>query len=161
MRTELLALVLAGLASCKCGTESRDQVSETGVNTGRPTATVVDVPKSVPLAGKEFFRLDPAPQQPACAVGQACEARLILTALGDYHVNDQYPFKLVAEPTPGVKVEGTGTFSPGGKTGTHVLAFRADKPGTAKIAGTFKLSVCNEKNCQIESPKIAFDVSVR
>lgn len=155
MRTELIALALALIPACKCGGEPARETTATTVGGDK------GVPATAPLAAKEFFRLDPAPQQPACAVGQACEAKLILTALGDYHVNDEYPFKLVAEPTPGVKIEGTGTFSPDGKTGTHVLAFRAEKPGTAKIAGTFKLSVCNEKNCQIESPKIAFDVAVR
>jgi hypothetical protein len=84
-----------------------------------------------------------------------------VTALGDYHVNDQYPFKLVAEASSEIKVDGTGSFSPAGKRGTMALPFRTSKPGTAKIAGVFKLSVCNDENCQIEAPKIAFDVPVR
>ncbi|MBA2542606.1 MAG: hypothetical protein H0V17_23385 [Deltaproteobacteria bacterium] len=146
MRTELIALALIA-----CGSSP---------SSAPEPAPVRVADKAAPLASKEFFRVD-VPAQPACTAGTACEARLVVTALGDYHVNDEYPFKLVADATPGVAVDGTGTFTPEGKTGTLAIVFRADKPGNAKIAGTFKLSVCNAQNCQIESPKIAFDVAIR
>ncbi len=157
MRTELLALALATVASCKCGSDSRSTYE---TDTRGPTERADKGAPRVVLAQKEFFRLE-VPTQPACQVDAPCEARLVLTALGDYHVNDNYPFKLVADATPGVKVDGDGTFSPDGKTGTMAIPFRSTKSGTAKIAGTFKLSVCNDLNCQIETPKIAFDVPVR
>lgn len=152
MRTELLlALALMTVASCKCSSEAPHT----------ETVAIKGSPSTPPLAAKEYFRVDAAPEQPPCQVEAPCEARVILTALGDYHVNEKYPTKLVADATPGLKIDGTGSFSPDGKTGTMALPFRASKAGTAKIAGTFKLSVCNEENCQIESPKIAFDVPVR
>lgn len=153
MRTELLALL--AFAGCKCGSEATN-----GIQASSP-AIGERAPKGPPLAGKDYFRVDAAPDQPACQVDAPCEAQLILTALGDYHVNENYPFKLVVEATPNVKVDGTGTFSPKGKQGTMALPFRATAAGTAKIAGTFKLSVCNDENCQIETPKIAFEVPVR
>ncbi len=155
MRTELLALI--AFAGCKCGSESTS-----GIQASSPTIGDKAVaPSGPPLAGKDYFRVDAAPEQPACQVDAPCEAQLILTALGDYHVNEHYPFKLVAEITPNVKVDGTGTFSAKGKVGRLALPFRATSAGTAKIAGTFKLSVCNDENCQIETPKIAFEVPVR
>ncbi len=144
MRTELLALLVIG-----CAKEPPPSAS--------PPPAPVEKPA---LASKDSFRVD-MPTQPTCTAGTACEARLVLTALGDYKINDEYPFKLVADATPGIAVDGTGTFTPAGKTGTMDIVFRADKPGNAKIAGIFKLSVCTEQNCQIESPKIAFDVAIR
>ncbi len=153
MRTELLALI--AFAGCKCGNEApRARVADPAPKVkGAGTA-------QAPLAQKEFFRVDVAANQPACQVEAPCEARLILTALGDYHVNENYPFKLEAT-APDITVDGTGSFEPNGKTGTMALAFRASKPGTAKLAGTFKLSVCNDDNCQIEAAKVAFEVPVR
>mgnify|MGYP003441757996 CR=1 FL=1 len=155
MRTELLALL--AFAGCKCGSESTNGIQASSPATGDKAAA----PSGPPLASKAYFRVDAAPDQPACQVDAPCEAQLILTALGDYHVNNDYPFKLVAEATPNVKVDGTGTFSPKGKQGTMALPFRTSSAGTVKIAGTFKLSVCNDENCQIESPKIAFEIPVR
>src|SRR5688572_29860246 len=63
-----------------------------------------------PLASAAFYRIDAGPRTP-CAAGATCEARLVLTALGDYKVNQDYPFKFVAEPSPALAVEGTGTFA--------------------------------------------------
>src|SRR5262245_45851919 len=101
------------------------------------------VPSSAPLASKAFYRVDAGPQV-ACASGATCEARLVLTALGDYHVNKEYPFKFVAEPPPATAVDGEGAFSlDGAKQGTMTVRFRPTAAGTAKVVGTFKLSVCS------------------
>jgi hypothetical protein len=117
------------------------------------------VPASPPLASAAFYRLDAGPQ-PACTASNACEAHLVLTALGNYHINDRYPFKFEAAAAPGVAVDGTGTFATdSAKQGTLTIRFRADKPGPAQLRGTFKLSVCTEENCEIETPAIAFQVS--
>lgn len=156
MRTELLAALLAS-TGCKCSGDSTSAASS-AVSSGEARAAV---PAGEPLAKKEYFRVDAAPEQPACQVDAPCEAQLVLTALGDYHVNEEYPFKLIAEPTPGIAVDGTGSFTAEGKRGTMALPFRATSAGVAKIAGTFKLSVCNAENCQIETPKIAFEIPVR
>ncbi len=152
MRTVLLAFAL--VASCK---GSSDAPRGTAVE----SHAIKSAPATPPLATKDYFRVDAAPDQPSCQVEAPCEARVILTALGDYHVNEKYPTKLVADATPGLEIDGTGSFSPDGRVGTMALLFHASKAGTAKIAGTFMLSVCNDENCQIESPKIAFEVAVR
>jgi hypothetical protein len=111
-----------------------------------------------PLAAKAFFRVDAPPLAP-CPSGTTCEAQLVLTALGDYHVNDDYPFKLVGDPASEVAIQGEGTFKPdGAKQGTLTVRFTPSTPGQPKLVGTFKLSVCNADNCQIESPKISLRV---
>jgi hypothetical protein len=90
-----------------------------------------------------------------------CEARLVLTALGEYHVNKDYPFKFVAEPAPALAVDGEGTFAlDDAKNLTMTVKFRPNAPGTAKLVGTFKLSVCSADTCEIETPKIELPVPV-
>ena len=121
---------------------------------GRPAPT----PKGAPLAAKPFFRLDAAPP-PACKLGELCEARVVLSALGSYHINEEYPFKFVADPVHDVQVDGTGTFRRDSeKSGTMTIRFRTHRP-SAQLSGTFKLSVCTSENCEIESPKIVLPVT--
>ena len=150
----LIALVVLPLVACKKSEPA------TGPGSGSAKAgPVTGAP--APLASKEYFRVDAGPRTP-CAVGATCEARLVLTALGDYHVNEKYPFKLVDASAPGITIDGTGNFAlDDAKTGTLTVRYTAAKSGSARISGTFKLSVCTDENCQIESPKIALDVEAR
>ena len=112
------------------------------------------------LAEKSFFRIEPGPRTP-CTAGTQCEARLAFSALGDYHVNDQYPFKFVADGVAGIAIDGTGTFTQDDpKHGMMTIKFRTMKRGAVKLAGTFKLSVCTDEKCEIEEPKLAFEVPV-
>lgn len=116
-------------------------------------------PAGPPLAGKPFYRIDAGPPV-ACAQGATCEARLVLTALGDYHVNKDYPFKFVGEPA-GAPVDGEGAFAfDDVKHLTMTVKFRPAAAGTAKLVGTFKLSVCSDDTCEIEKPTIELAVPV-
>jgi hypothetical protein len=125
----------------------------------KPASTPSRATAEPALASKAFYRVDGAPQA-ACASGATCEARLRLTALGDYHVNKEYPFKFVADPAA-VAVDGVGQFAlDGEKQGTMTIKFRPTAPGTAKLVGTFKLSVCSAETCEIESPKVELAIPV-
>jgi|SRR6185503_3049653 len=116
-------------------------------------------PTGTPLAGKAFYRVDPGPTSP-CASGSTCEARVVLTALGDYHVNKEYPFKFVGDPAA-VAVDGEGSFAlDGAKRGTLTIKFRPTAPGNAKVVGNFKLSVCSDDACEIESPRLELTIPV-
>ena len=103
------------------------------------------------IQGVEYYRnADPTDRVPG----------LMHVTFGDYHVNDRYPVKLVADAVAGVTVDGTGAWKlDGEKSGTLTVKFRADKAGPAKLTGTFKLSVCTDENCEIDAPAIAFDVT--
>lgn len=154
MRRELLAILI--VAACNGANRSLPVEPEaTEAAAAKATATAAGAnADAVP------FRLDVAPPA-SCAAGAACEARIVLTALGAYKVNKEYPFKFVADPGPGVAIEGTGSFAPtGAKTGTMTVRFRAEAAGTSRVSGTFKLSVCTDEICKIEAPKVAFDVPV-
>ena len=142
-------LIVLAILAAGCG---RDKTKPPPApdRAARPTA----------LAEKPFFRIEPGPRTP-CAAGTPCEARLAFSALGDYHVNDRYPFKFVADAAPGITVDGTGTFAQDDpKHGMMTIKFRALKRGSVKLAGTFKLSVCTDDKCEIEEPKLAFEVPV-
>jgi hypothetical protein len=142
MARELLALA-AALALGGCGGSKKSE----------------PVPAGKPLAGKAFYRVDPGPATP-CATGSTCEVRLVLTALGDYHVNKEYPFKFVGDPAAAA-VDGEGSFAfDGEKRGTMTVKFRPAAAGNAKVVGNFKLSVCSDDTCEIESPKLELSVPV-
>jgi hypothetical protein len=146
----LLALAAAAAVTGACKRE----------NELRPPAPGTAPITPAPLAGKSFYRIDAGPRTP-CTAGAPCEARLVLTALGEYKVNKDYPFKFVVEPAPGVTVDGPGTFAlDDAKSGTLTIRFRAQRSGPARLTGTFKLSVCTEEQCEIEEPKIELELPV-
>lgn len=155
MRRELLislgaAAALAATAACK-----RDR------EPAAPAAERSGAALPPPLAGSSFYRIDAGPQTP-CTPGAPCEARLVLTALGGYKVNKDYPFKFVADPAAtGVAIDGAGTFAlDDPHSGTLTLRFLAPRRGPARLAGTFKLSVCTDEQCEIEAPKIQLELPV-
>src|SRR5262245_55684302 len=91
---------------------------------GRSDAPSGPVPEGKPLAGKAFYRIDAAPAA-ACTQGAPCEAKLVLTALGTYHVNQDYPFKFVGDPAPATPIDGEGRFALGdARHGTMTLTFK-------------------------------------
>lgn len=140
MARELIALAV--IAACSREPSARPDVS------------------APPLAGKPFYRVDRGAQLP-CASGTTCEAALVLTALGDFHVNKDYPFKFVGDPGTAVQVDGPGSFALDGTShGTLTIKFRPTQPGTAKLAGAFKLSVCSDQTCEIESPRLELAIPV-
>ena len=143
----LIALAVASVAAVVCGACGRD----------KPPAPT---PAGTPLASKAFYRVDAGPATP-CASKTACEARLVLTALGNYHVNKDYPFKFVGDPAPALQLDGTGSFAlEDAKRGTLTVRFRPEAPGATKLVGTLKLSVCSDDTCEIETPKLELTVPV-
>lgn len=140
MRRQVLVLIL--LAACDRGDRAPSPSGESATK------------------GGPSYKVETAPPPP-CRAGEACTVRVELTALGGFHVNKDYPFTFVPTPTDGISHEGTGTFARDSEqAGTMTLTFRAAAPGTAKVAGTFKLSVCSDDECQIEDVPVAVDVPV-
>jgi hypothetical protein len=154
--TAVAAVAGAG-AACK---RERDPASSASPSPSPAPASPGAAPLPRPLAAKAFYRLDAGPRTP-CTAGQPCEARLVLTALGAFHVNQKYPFKFIGDATPGLAIDGTGTFAlDDERTGTLTIRFRAERSGPARLSGTFKLSVCTEEECEIEEPKIELELPV-
>jgi hypothetical protein len=117
------------------------------------------------VCSESFFVDAVAPD--ACASGARCDVTLKLVATGAFHVNDQYPYRYKAQPTPTVEFLGTdpagkNVFSKpagdwaqtGAKSGVLTVHLTPTAKGGAMISGVFKLSVCSEQNCLIEQPEV-------
>ncbi|NOU28196.1 MAG: hypothetical protein HOO96_09855, partial [Polyangiaceae bacterium] len=106
-----------------------------------------------------------------CKSGARCNASLTLRALEGYHINNEYPYKFIANDAANVDFLGKegktfskagGEFAKTGETTAQMsVPFQAKAAGTAKLSGTFKMSVCSEANCQIETPSVALDVPIQ
>jgi hypothetical protein len=159
------ALVLA-LALAACG---RHDASASA-------ATKPDGPGAAPACeghaacGREFF-VDAVPA--ACDAGAACAVVFRLSTLGDFHVNDQYPYRFKAAETADVSYlggdsAGTNVFSKGAgdwqrtgeKTGAMTVRFTSPGKGERTIAGTLKLSVCSAETCLLDQRDLAARVRV-
>ena len=123
---------------------------------------------STHLSGKNFT-LDVS--SPGCRVDTPCAVSLRVAAVGDFHVNKEYPYKFTATPAAGVAFLGNGdpnTFSrasgdfreDGEKTGTMTVRLKPSAAGTANVTGTYKMSVCSAEQCQIESQAVSLAVPV-
>jgi hypothetical protein len=165
VRELLLIALAAGAMACSKAEKSPEGAGASTVGASGVSGKA-DVPSGAartepPLAGKDFYRIDTAPLA-ECKAGTSCQVELRLTALGDYKVNKDYPFKFLAEEQPGISVDGTGSFAHQGKqSGAMTVKFQVDTAGTAQLAGTFKLSVCTEATCEIDEPQIAFSIPVK
>lgn len=132
-------LVLIAVAGCDRGDR-------------RPT------PKAAPVTGPAH-RVEVAPPSP-CRAGEACTVELRLTAVPGFKVNKDYPFKFVPTAIDGVTID-PGVFThDGAQTGTMTVGFRAAAPGTVRVAGKLRLSVCNDDECRIEEEPVSVDVPV-
>lgn len=144
MARRLIALCLLGLAACK----SR--------HPDGAAPTPADRPRQL-LANAPFFRLEA--EVAPCASGAPCTISLVLSALGDYKLNKEYPFKLVPHPQSAVTIRRLGKLErESGQRGVMKLETEA-MPLPAALTGVFKLSVCTEDVCEIADPEISVTVA--
>jgi hypothetical protein len=166
-------LGLAGMAGlgAGCGRDSR-AAGAVGGGTESVAAPAQASDCGHSACGSNFF-LDVAPVAD-CAVGATCNVTIKLVATGDFHINEDYPYKLKADDTPGIEFlgadpAGKSTFSKAAgdwkkrdeKSGAMTVAFRAADKGSKSVGGTFKLSVCSAQTCQLEQQPVQATVAVR
>jgi hypothetical protein len=97
--------------------------------------------------------------------GQQGVVEVVLVPKGEFHCNDQYPYKMklgaapagVSYPTPVVRTEGLSV-SPS-RTVMRV-PFVADSAGEARVAGKFYFSVCTSQQCVMDSRDLSVSVKV-
>lgn len=96
-------------------------------------------------------------------VGKPASLTAVLTAQGEYHCNDKYPYKFTLDPAPsGVSfpsnvVKGMAVTA---KRSTMSIPFSASEKGAKTISGTLAFSVCNADRCLIEKQKLSITVNV-
>lgn len=163
----VLVAVFAAAGACKSaeskGAPSPDPVapSDKGApapKAAAPTAAGADTNDS-------SFNLSVVAPTSAKA-GTECVAHVVVTPGSGYHVNQEFPTKLVITPPDGVKVakaeqhkEDAAAF--GANKLQFDVAMTPDKPGTYKVAGTLKFAVCTESSCDPKKREIAFDVAAQ
>jgi hypothetical protein len=130
-----------------------------------PTASAAPAPPAKPVASRTSsprYTIDfSAPGN--CTAGADCGATLHIEALGSYHVNDAYKFRFVPSDGAGLTFSGgtPGDFAmQGAKSGTMNLRFKAAQAGTVTVAGTFKICVCTDSECQPEQVAVSLAVPI-
>lgn len=104
-------------------------------------------------------------QSGPCKKGQACVLEVSLSTKGEYHINDKYPYKFKTQDPPpdGVKypkpVVGRDDGSFEQKKATLKVPFITDN-ASAKVGGTFSLSVCSEANCLMDKANLELPAKV-
>lgn len=163
-------IVLLALVACTKDEKPTTKAPEPGASTATPMAAkVTEVGPGKQRIDGQNFSLDVT--SAGCKAGSDCTLTIKLTAAADYHVNKEYPYKLTASAAPGVTFLGkkdANTFSKesgdfveeGEKSGTMTVRFKPSAAGQAKVAGTYKMSVCSADQCQIEAQPIALNVPV-
>lgn len=165
-------ILLLALVACTKDEKPTTKAPEpaASASTAAPTsAKVTDLGPGRQRIDGQNFTLDVA--SASCKAGADCTMTIKLTAASEFHVNKEYPYKLTANAAPGVTFLGkkdanvftkeSGDFvEEGEKTGTMTVRFKPAAAGEAKVAGTYKMSVCSADQCQIEVQPIALNVPV-
>jgi hypothetical protein len=90
---------------------------------------------------------------------------VVLETKGDFHINEQYPYKFTPKDSDGVKFtkekfgREDGTFE--ATKAVIKVAFTPSKTGQVSVGGKFALSVCSDKNCLMDKKDLVLDVTVK
>lgn len=102
----------------------------------------------------------------ACKAKSECTVTLRLEALGEYHINDAFPYKFTGESgvtwkKPAFSKADGDFVKTAEKTGQMTVKFTPEKAGKSSVTGTYKFSVCSAANCKVESKALSFDIPVK
>lgn len=99
------------------------------------------------------------------AVGKEGTVEVTLVPKGEYHLNAQYPYKLVMGEAAGVTfkknplVRADGAFDE--QRGSFRVAFVPGAAGRLPLSATFHVSVCSASNCEMARPALDVVVDVK
>lgn len=93
-------------------------------------------------------------------VGQQGTVEVVLEPKGEFHCNQEYPYKIklgtapegVTYPQPIVKTDAI-TIEPA--KAVMKVPFTANKSGESKLSGNFYFSICTSQQCVIENRELA------
>jgi hypothetical protein len=185
MRRELTTVILGATALAMAMGCSRD--SEAAPHPGATPPAVTPAAPTPPPAPVPGPGAEPKPESKNyklttaldgdCKAQATCVLAIKLEAAGEFHINKEYPYKFKAEAaatTPTVEFEGTdaagkNVFSKGAgdfkidseKVATMRVRFKPAAKGNVTIGGTYKMSVCSAKECQLESQEVTATVTAK
>ena len=157
----MVALLALGLAlAC-----NKSEAAPPAAGTGEPAEPAQAGPPK-PRAEAEHY-IAAITVTGECKATKECIAEVTLEAKGNYHINDQYPFRFKADdklagvtfPKPVLKRE-DGKWDDK-KKGSFRVPFVVAKAGKAKVGGVLSLSVCSDANCLMEKQPLELDVDAK
>jgi hypothetical protein len=166
------ALAMAGMSATACKSAESKGAPTPEAAASDPKVAPAPAPAAPAAKGAaattgddSSFNLQVAAPTGAKA-GAPCVAHVTVTPGSGYHVNQDFPTKLVITPPDGVKVakaemhkEDAAAFD--ANKLQFDVALTPDKPGTYKVAGTLKFAVCTESSCDPKKREIAIDVAAQ
>ena len=115
-----------------------------------------------------------APPPPDSKAGTEATAKITVTPTADYHVNTEFPIKLVLDPTANVTFAKSELHAGGMKKDVgdaealderqlvFAVKLTPSQSGTYTINGTFKFAVCKgEQSCYPKKERIAIQVAAK
>lgn len=160
----------AGSASAAPSASADPKVAKTSSPSGAPTASAAPTATAVASApdvkgsetkGAAFSAyLSGAGKYKA---GQPGTVTAVVNAIGEYHVNQEYPYKFTLNAAPaGVSYGETvvRNVSRSEKRASISIPFTPQSAGNATISGVCSLSVCTSSNCVIEKVPLSVTVKV-
>ncbi|HTJ44590.1 MAG TPA: hypothetical protein VL463_20940 [Kofleriaceae bacterium] len=161
MRT--VVALIAVVAACHSGESKGAPAPETASNAPREVTPTKGGPSIPDDKNDSSFNLQVAAPAPVKA-GAETIAHVVVTPGTGYHVNQEFPTKLVLTPPDGVKIAKAEQHKEDATTFNNDklqfdVAMTPDKAGTYKVAGTLKFAVCTESSCDPKKREIAFDLA--
>jgi hypothetical protein len=147
------ASAAAPTASASVPGASASAAMATGSTPPKPSA-----PVSKQIAGANYILDVSAPGN--CKAQASCTMTLKLQAQNPFHINKDYPYKFVADASPGLDVSKGDFRRESDLAGVMTVAFTSQSAGNAKVAGTYKMSVCSDDKCLIETPRVELTVPI-
>jgi hypothetical protein len=141
-----------------CGGEEAPASSAPTTETPAPPAEA-----RASWAEPNFTLVGTAPE--ALTAGTAGAFEIVLTPLGEYHVNREYPWTVSVTGPEGVTLPQPTLESGSAAEMTDTVA-RFSVPFTASTAGTHHMvasvdfGICTDEGCQFETRAVAVDVTV-
>ena len=133
--------------------------------TAQQAAPAADAPKGPPPASIEenTFRLG-FETDPAYGEGKDGKFRVVLTAAGGYHVNQDYPIRIDVKAPPALKLPKSSLGKPdatqfGEESARFDVSFNAPK-GTHVVEALVDFAVCTKETCVPDQRTIALNLQV-
>lgn len=155
-----LALLLAAWVGCQGGAPSPTAPASSEAQNVEPEPALDKKPAAGPNVETGRFALSVVPGQPSYSVGESGEVEIKLQGRGDWHVNQEYPMKVVLAASDGIKLDKTTLSRSDAKSfGEDEVLFLARlEPaalGAHDVECDVSFAMCTEENCILERETLA------
>jgi hypothetical protein len=156
-------------ATTTANPSSSAEVAKTGspATTGAPGTTASATASAKPDVEGEQKKMPSftayLAAKPSYKKGQPATVTAIVNALGEYHVNQEYPYKFKMGTAPAGVTYPEAIVRAVNRTekkATMSIPFTPSAAGSTTISGELSLSVCTDSNCVIEKAQLSVTAKV-